>query len=115
MNFTHLIDTIQGMNTQLQDGAKAAVNRGLTVRNWCIGAYLVEYEQKGEDRAKYGEKLIPEVAKTLQIKGLATSVLWSCRSFYNDYPQILQTLSGELKSTLKIDALEMLQMHLKKI
>ena len=109
MDFPHLIDTIQGMNAQLQAGAKAAVNRGLTVRNWCIGAYLVEFEQNGEDRAKYGEKLIPEVAKALNIKGLSSSVLWRSISFYNAYPQILATLSREFKETLNIADIGTLQ------
>jgi hypothetical protein len=29
----------------------------LILRNWLIGAFLVEFEQSGEDRAKYGTGL----------------------------------------------------------
>lgn len=35
------------------------MNASLTIRNWLVGAYLVEFEQEGEDRAKYGENSFP--------------------------------------------------------
>jgi hypothetical protein len=39
------------------------------VRNWLIGLYTVEFEQKGEDRAKYGERLLAELATSIKIRG----------------------------------------------
>ena len=39
-----------------------AVNRHLVLRNWQIGAHLVEFEQAGEDRAKYGAGLLKRVS-----------------------------------------------------
>ena len=35
-----------------------AVNKFASIRNYLIGYYIVEYEQKGLDRAKYDEKLL---------------------------------------------------------
>lgn len=29
-------------------------NQALVLRNWMVGAYIVEFEQNGADRAKYG-------------------------------------------------------------
>jgi len=98
MQLKSLITDIQSLDQHLIQKVASAVNTSLTLRNWLIGAYIVEYEQNGSDRAEYGEKLIPTIAKSLQIKGLSTSVLWSCRSFYQTYPSILQTLSGEFKN-----------------
>jgi DUF1016 N-terminal domain len=64
---------------------------------WLVGFYIVEFEQKGEDRAKYGENLLSELAKSLSIKGLSQTNLKLNRQFYNIYPQIGQTLSDQLK------------------
>ncbi|MCU0289119.1 MAG: hypothetical protein MUF15_22340 [Acidobacteria bacterium] len=56
MRFNQLIDIINETHFTLQQKAASAVNQGLTVRNWLIGFYIFEFEQNGEDRAKYGDK-----------------------------------------------------------
>jgi hypothetical protein len=58
MNFDLLLNTIQQTHTVFQQNAFKAVNMSLTLRNWLIGYYIVEFEQNGEDRAKYGESLL---------------------------------------------------------
>ncbi|WP_373495532.1 DUF1016 N-terminal domain-containing protein [Aquiflexum sp.] len=97
MNFDLLVNTIQQTHNTLQQGAVKSVNKHLTIRNWLIGFYIVEFEQNGNDRANYGEKLIPELAKSLSIKGLSETSLIINRQFYKVYPQISQTLTDELK------------------
>lgn len=84
---------------QQQAQKQKQVNVALTLRNWLIGAYLVEYEQNGQDRAQYGEKLLSKLAIALRqqnIKGLSETNLKICRQFYIAYPQIGQTLSDQL-------------------
>jgi len=98
MNFTVLIQTIQQTHLSLQQQATSAVNQALTIRNWLIGYYIVEFEQKGEDRAQYGEKLLKEIAASVDIKGISLTNLKLNRQFYLLYPQIGQTLSGFFKS-----------------
>ncbi len=97
MNFDLLVNTIQQTHSTLQQSALKSVNKHLTIRNWLVGFYIVEFEQKGEDRAKYGEKLLKELAKQINIKGLAETNLILSRQFYKIYPQIGQTLSDQLK------------------
>jgi predicted nuclease of restriction endonuclease-like (RecB) superfamily len=97
MNFQLLVNTIQQTHNTLQQSALKSVNKHLTIRNWLVGFYIVEFEQKGEDRAKYGENLLSELAKSLSIKGLSQTNLKLNRQFYNIYPQIGQTLSDQLK------------------
>ncbi len=97
MNFELLVSTIQQTHNTLQQSALKSVNKHLTIRNWLVGFYIVEFEQKGEDRAKYGEKLLSELSKSIDIKGLSVTNLKLNRQFYNIYPQIHQTLSDELK------------------
>ena len=97
MNFDLLLNTIQQTHTVFQQNAVKAVNVSLTLRNWLIGYYIVEFEQNGEDRAKYGDKLIPNLVSGLNSKSLSFRNLNLFRQFYLLYPQIVQTLSAQLE------------------
>ena len=97
MNFDLLLNTIQQTHTVFQQNAVKAVNVSLTLRNWLIGYYIVEFEQNGEDRAKYGDKLIPNLVSGLNSKSLSFRNLNLYRQFYLLYPQIVQTLSAQLE------------------
>lgn len=101
MKFQQLIKAINTAHLSLQRSVVKAVNRHLTVRNWLIGYYIVEFEQRGEDRAAYGERLLEELSKSLKIKGLSETNLKLNRLFYTTYTHISQTVSDEL-GTLKI-------------
>ena len=99
-NFDSLINNIYQTHCVLQSNAVKTVNYNLTVRNWLIGCYIVEYEQNGEDRAKYGTKISEELAKKIKekgVKGLDARTIRACRKFYNTYPQIWGTLSPKLQ------------------
>jgi hypothetical protein len=71
----------------------------LSIRNWLIGYYIVEYEQKGEDKARYGNNLLDILSTSLSIKGLSVTNLKLNRLFYIAYPQIRQTVSDELQNS----------------
>ncbi|DAB29757.1 MAG TPA: cytoplasmic protein, partial [Sulfurimonas sp. UBA12504] len=80
-----------------------------TIRNYLIGYYIVEYEQNGNDRAKYGAKVLESMADNLKhIKGLSTTNLRLFRQFYSMYPQIHQSLTDESKINLKIQTNKLL-------
>ncbi len=102
MNFTHLLSSIEQTHVALQQQAIKAINRSLTVRNWLIGYYIVEFEQKGEDRAKYGERLMRTLSEQLEnggYKGLSFTNLNLFRQFYLIYPHIVQTVSEFLEGS----------------
>lgn len=92
----------QGIGDLLEKGRQQAakqVNAVLVHTYWLIGRYIVEFEQKGEDRATYGNKLIDTLSKDLTSeygKGFSRSNLKNFRAFYLAFP-IGQTLSGEFK------------------
>lgn len=92
-NFPLLISSIESVHNELQAAASQAVNKSLTIRNWLIGYYIVEFEQKGNDRAEYGAKLLSRISSKIAIKGLSAPELSRCRQFYILYPQILGSLS----------------------
>ena len=88
MNFNELKQNIQLISGTLRKNAISAVNIHLTVRNWLIGFYIVEFEQKGEDRAKYGAKLLQNLSDSFDEEGLSYRNLRLYRQFYLVYPQI---------------------------
>ena len=96
MNFVQLTQQIRQTHESLQLYAAKAINVGLTMRNWLIGYFIVEYEQQGEDRANYGEHLLEKISASLQqdgLKNVSAGELSRFRQFYFVYPQILGTLS----------------------
>jgi len=50
-----------------------AVNKHLVLRNWLMGAYLIEFEQRGTDRAAYGAGLLKRLASDLKARGVPGS------------------------------------------
>jgi hypothetical protein len=62
MVFKEIIYTLQEVNRELQQGAIHAVNTSLTIHNWLLGFYIVEFEQNGTDRAEYGEFLLSRIS-----------------------------------------------------
>ena len=99
MNFEQLIHVFEQTHGYMQKRAVSAVNQSLTMRNWLYGYYIVEYEQNGEDTAKYGDKLISNLSKTLTgkyLKGFSTTNLKLYRQFYIIYPGIGHLLTDQL-------------------
>jgi predicted nuclease of restriction endonuclease-like (RecB) superfamily len=93
VDYQKLLHEIALINDSTQVAALRAINQILTVRNWLIGAYLIEYEQNGLDRAAYGAQVLERLAQDLKeqgVKGFAVSNLRSFRQFAITYPQLAQ-------------------------
>lgn len=103
---THTFDELSAsvLNTHqmAQAGAIRAVNQMATLRNWLIGCYIVEYEQKGSDRAKYGERLLKRLEERLNTRGLNKTLFRNSRTFYNLYPQIAELFSISATASHKL-------------
>jgi Uncharacterized conserved protein len=113
-NFDQLIDNVYHVHYALQENAKRAINQNLTIRNWLVGYYIVEYEQNGADRAKYGTNLIGELAsklKTKGLKGFSISALKNHRVFYLLYPQISQSVISFLREGKSQSVIGLLQIN----
>ena len=102
-SFDELATSVLQTHQTAQSGAIRAINQMATLRNWLIGCYIVEYEQKGTDRAKYGDRLLKRLEEKVSTKGLNLTLFKNSRRFYLLYPQI-----GELlrKSPTPSDLLE---------
>lgn len=80
------------------------INNALTLRNWIVGYYLVEYEQSGKDRAVYGQKTLKTLSEALgkkDVKGFSDRNLRLCRQFYLEYPNIWQLITAKFHDTDK--------------
>lgn len=96
----NLTTAIQDTNSFFLNKVQKQVNVAMTLRNWLIGSYIVEYEQLGDDRATYGFMILETLAARLKqhgLKGMGETNLKLFRQFYQLYPQIRQILSDELK------------------
>ena len=98
--------TFLGEITELLESARhasaRAVNTVMTTVYWEIGRRIVEYEQKGEARAAYGEKLLESLSADLGKRfgrGFGLINLRQMRRFYLEWPdpQIRQTVSDEFE------------------
>jgi len=98
LKFKALIQSIEQTHNILQTEALRAINISLTIRNWLIGYYIVEFEQNGEDRAKYGKKILKEISNSLSIKGFSETSLKINRKFYSVYPQLGKTIKTVLET-----------------
>ena len=98
MNFDFLVQQIESTHTLLNQAAVKAVNIHLTLRNWLIGFYIVEFEQKGENRLEYGAKLLHCLSANLNQKKLLNineRELRRFRSFYQIYASLGDIFSKE--------------------
>ena len=82
------------ISTLLENARRQAVRQINTVivqTYWNIGEYLVQYEQKGRDRAEYGAELLKRLSNDLISrfgKGFTERNLRAMRQFYLAYPQL---------------------------
>lgn len=93
MKFEQLIKDIENIQKELLNRTAVQVNTNLSIRNWMIGLYIVKFQQHGEDRANYGDRVFEELSSRLKknrVKGLSATNLKLCRQFYKVYPQIGQ-------------------------
>lgn len=88
-----LVDKI--VNEIEQGRMQLAISINTTVKNtyWNVGRYIVEFEQKGASRAKYGSSLLTKLSQMLRLRvgrGYSRPNLNNMRKFYLMYP-ICQT------------------------
>ena len=108
-DFESLVNNIQSTSNALLEDARLVINRNVTARAWLTGFYIVEYEQQGNDRAKYGEGLLKRLSERLNDKSFSLASLKSFRQFYLYYPQLAEPVvrylfakSGKSQSVISL-------------
>lgn len=100
-NYQNLVTQISETYTFGYRKAVAAVNSNMVETNWKIGQYIVEFEQGGSFKAKYGKALLENLANDLSRlhgKGFSRSNLNYMRLFYQRFP-ICEELPHKLSWT----------------
>jgi hypothetical protein len=96
--YQELLKRISQRFVEGQAQAVRSVNEAIIETNWEIGKYIVEYEQGGSSKAKYGSKLLETLSRDLTLlhgRGFSRPNLNNMRMFYLSFP-ICQTLSDKL-------------------
>ncbi|HBJ83371.1 MAG TPA: DUF1016 domain-containing protein [Verrucomicrobiales bacterium] len=96
---------MRGIWEGAQTQASRSVNTAHVVANWLIGREIVEEQQHGRERAKYGQKMFEVLSDELNRDlgdGFSVSSLKSMRRLFLGYPDFLpirQPLVAELPQT----------------
>ena len=95
-NHVELEQLVDKIANEIEQGRiQLAININTTVKNtyWNVGRYIVEFEQKGASRARYGSSLLTRLSQMLRLRvgrGYSRPNLNNMRKFYLMYP-ICQT------------------------
>lgn len=90
-NYSTLITDLASLIEQGRKAAVRYVNTALLATYWLVGRRVVEYEQKGKERAEYGEALLKRLSGDLAKqfgKGWGEPHLRAIRQFYLIYGDI---------------------------
>ena len=96
--YVRLVSQISDVWDEARSQAFNAINTALLMANWHTGEYIVEFEQNGETRAKYGDKLLVNLSKDLthlKGRGFSRSNLTYMRKLYIAFPKC-ETMSHKL-------------------
>lgn len=89
---TALFERIQAILEQARAQIARSVNTEMVRAYWLVGREIVEEEQRGRERAGYGDELIAQLSDRLRAvfdRGFTPSNLRYMRLFYLAYPNLL--------------------------
>ncbi len=95
--YDKLVNTINQVVVSARNNIAKTVNKTMVLTYWNVGKYIVEFEQEGKKRAKYGSELLKNLANDLTSKigsGFSWRNLYNMKRFYLEFP-ILQTVSAK--------------------
>ena len=98
---TELVSLAERIALEVDKGKRAlsiSINATITETYWNVGRYIVEFEQNGNAKSKYGSSLLTKLSRLLQMKvgrGYSRPNLNNMRKFYLLYPNC-QTVSDKL-------------------
>ncbi len=98
LEYMKLIKNIEQIINEAKYNIAKSVNTNMVQAYWNIGRYIVEFEQGGSFKAKYGEALLTNLSKDLKLRfgrGYSRPNLNNMRKFYKYYP-ICQNISDKL-------------------
>lgn len=104
LTYSTLITALASLIEQGRKTAVRYINTALVATYWLIGRRIVEYEQKGKERAEYGEATLRKVAEDITKrfgKGFSFPQFKNIRQFYLTYPEKGYTVYSQLSRDAK--------------
>ncbi len=95
-DFAALVERVVAIVEEARSRVVRTVNSEMVLSNWHIGREIVEYVQRGEERAAYGEEVIEDLSRQLGERvgrGYSARNLWHFRDFfltYRDRPPLIR-------------------------
>lgn len=86
---TELFKQVHSMISEARQQLQKTVNHTMVNTYWQVGRLIVEHEQQGKDKAKYGTETLKKLAEQLTSefgKGFDSSNLRRMRQFYLLFP-----------------------------
>jgi len=86
-----LLGQLRDLIGQARQQALRAVDLVQVRTSWEVGRHIVEFEQGGQTRAKYGAGLLAQLAEQLTTefgKGFDVSNLYKMTQFYRQFPNL---------------------------
>jgi Holliday junction resolvasome RuvABC ATP-dependent DNA helicase subunit len=106
-SYSNLFDRIVNILVEARTKVVREINKTQVLAYWEIGREIVEFEQKGQLRAEYGEELLKELSVDMTVrfeKGFSERNLRNMRAFYLNFP-IRQTVSRKFTIQQTVSAI----------
>jgi predicted nuclease of restriction endonuclease-like (RecB) superfamily len=92
-DYSAMLSGIVSLLTDARKNTIRSINSIMTSTYWFIGQHIVEFQQSGEERAKYGKGLLKKLSEDLNAKygrGFGQRNIYQMRQFFLTYKNILQ-------------------------
>ena len=100
-DYSELLGSVSGLLETARRASVRAVNAFMTATYWEVGRRIVEHEQGGLDRAKYGEAVVERLAQDLSARfgrGFGRRNVFLMRAFYLACPRPIPKAPGRTAS-----------------
>jgi predicted nuclease of restriction endonuclease-like (RecB) superfamily len=104
-DYTGLLGGISELLEAARRTSARTVNAFMTATYWEIGRRIVEFEQRGRDRAKYGDAVVDRLAKDLSThlgRGFSRRNVFLMRAFHLAFPQPLLKTAAAASSSATV-------------
>lgn len=96
IKYNSLVEQIGTLVKSSQQKLLRTINTSITITYWHIGKHIVEFEQGGNTRAKYGAELLRKLSQDLTEqfgKGYSYRNLQLAKKFYNTFPIVQSVIA----------------------
>lgn len=94
--FQDMLHNVSVLIEQSQSEIRKVVNSSMVITYYCVGYFIVIFEQNGENRAAYGKEALKNLSAILKDKygrGWSVEQLTLCRKFYRTFcPNLVNTV-----------------------